>query len=56
VPFKSKAQRRYLWMKHPDVARKRADEAPGQKDLPMHKDEPKKAMAQVMAKRKRVVY
>lgn len=46
MPFKSEAQRRYLWMHEPGVAQKWADEYPGQgpKNLPMHVKEPAKAM------------
>lgn len=40
MPFQSEAQRRYLWLKHPEVAKKWAKEYPSQKDLPKHK--PKK--------------
>lgn len=34
MPFKSEAQRRYLWAKHPDVAREFADATPRGKRLP----------------------
>lgn len=38
MPFQSEAQRRFMWMKHPDIARRWAHEYPGQgpKNLPMH--------------------
>jgi hypothetical protein len=36
MPFKSEAQRRLLWAKHPDIAQRWADEYPGQKNLPKH--------------------
>ena len=36
MPFKSEAQRRLLWAKHPDVAQKWSDEGYTQKGLPMH--------------------
>ena len=36
MPFVSEAQRRYLWMAHPEIARKWAAEFPGQHDLPEH--------------------
>ena len=36
MPFKSDAQRRYLFSQHPDVARKFAAETPKGKDLPEH--------------------
>lgn len=35
MPFRSEAQRRYLWARQPKVARKWAKEYPGQKDLPV---------------------
>ena len=41
MPFKSEAQRRYLWMKEPKIAKKWADEYPNQKNLPMHNKEKK---------------
>ncbi len=34
MPFKSESQRRYLWAEHPQIAKKWADEYPGQKNLP----------------------
>lgn len=37
MPFKSEAQRRYLWMYHPDIAKRWAKEHPSQKNLPKHK-------------------
>lgn len=36
MPFKSEAQRRYLWMKHPDVAREFSDATPKGAKLPDH--------------------
>jgi len=36
-PFSSEAQRRMLWMKHPEVAKKFAKETPVGKKLPYHK-------------------
>ncbi len=39
MPFRSEAQRRLLWAKHPDVARKWAHEYPNQKHLPYHKSD-----------------
>ena len=43
MPFKSEAQRRFLWAKHPEIARRWAKEHPGQKHLPKHKRQwPKK--------------
>lgn len=34
MPMKSQAQRRYLWAKHPDVAKKFEKETPKGKKLP----------------------
>jgi hypothetical protein len=36
MPFKSKAQRKYLFAKHPEVAKKYAKETPKGKKLPEH--------------------
>ncbi len=36
MPFKSESQRRYLWMKHPDIAQRWAHEYPNQGKLPRH--------------------
>ena len=36
MPFKSEAQRRFLWSQHPEVAESWAHEYPGQHDLPYH--------------------
>lgn len=36
MPFKSEKQRRLLWAKHPEIARRWAHEYPGQKNLPMY--------------------
>ena len=36
MPFKSEKQRRYLWLKHPDIAKRWADTYPTKKDLPMY--------------------
>lgn len=42
MPFKSEAQRRYLWMFHPDVARKWADEAKTEDEEPPLMEKEKK--------------
>lgn len=39
MPFQSEAQRRYLWMHHPEIAKKWAAEYPDQGKLPMHATE-----------------
>ncbi len=36
-PFQSESQRRFLWAKHPEIAKRWADEYPNQKNLPKHK-------------------
>lgn len=36
MPFKSEAQRRFMWAKHPEIAKRWADENPGQHNLPKH--------------------
>ena len=35
MPFKSEKQRRFLWLKHPKIAQKWADEGAKSKGLPM---------------------
>lgn len=42
MPFKSEAQRRYLWMKEPKVAKEWADKYGTPKNLPYHKGETKR--------------
>ena len=37
MPFKSEAQRRLLWAKHPEIAKKWVDKYSTPKKLPMHK-------------------
>jgi hypothetical protein len=48
MPFESEAQRRYLWMKHPEVAKEFAAATPKGKQLPMHK-----ALSNASKKRKK---
>lgn len=46
MPFKSEAQRRFLWMMHPKIAKRWAHEKGGQKkNLPMHKRKKKEMTA-----------
>lgn len=45
MPFKSEAQRRYLWAKEPEVAKEFAKETPKGAKLPMHVAAFKQAMA-----------
>lgn len=42
MPFKSKAQQGYLYAKHPEIAKKFAEETPksAYKSMPEHKPEP----------------
>lgn len=37
MPFQSESQRRYMWAKHPAIAKRWAAEYPNQKDLPYRK-------------------
>lgn len=37
MPFESEAQRRFMWAKHPKIAKKWAHKYGSGKDLPMHK-------------------
>jgi len=41
MPFESEAQRRFMWAKHPRIAKRWAHEYPGQHDLPKHKHKKK---------------
>lgn len=53
MPFKSEKQRRYLWLKHPDIAKRWAKEYPNQKDLPMRvsdKDSEKESAAAILSR------
>jgi hypothetical protein len=38
MPFKSEAQRRFMWAKHPEIAKKWAHKYGKGKGLPMHVD------------------
>lgn len=42
MPFKSEKQRRFLWAKHPDIARRWADKYPQKGKLPMYADSKEK--------------
>ena len=37
MPFQSEAQRRWMWAKHPAMAKRWAKETPKNKKLPYHK-------------------
>ena len=50
MPFKSDAQRRYLYSQHPDVAKKFAAETPKGADLPEHVKKKKREMSAMMDK------
>lgn len=36
MPFKSDAQRKFLWANHPEIAKRWEDETPDDKKLPKH--------------------
>lgn len=37
MPFQSEAQRRFMYAKHPEIAKRWSKEFPNQHDLPEHK-------------------
>ena len=41
APFQSKAQERFLWAKHPDIARRWSKMSESKKKLPEHKKKEK---------------
>lgn len=51
MPFESEAQRRYMWMHHPEIAKEFAAATPKGKKLPYHKAM-SKAMANARKKKK----
>ena len=48
MPFASESQRRYLWMKHPSVAKEFASKTPKDAKLPEHVAGGKGKMGRVM--------
>lgn len=48
MPFKSEAQRRYLWAKEPKVAKEFAAATPKGTKLPSHVDKKKEAHKSIM--------
>ena len=36
MPFKSESQRKFMWMKHPDIAKRWSDKYSTPKSLPVH--------------------
>lgn len=42
MPFQSEKQRRFLWLKHPDIAKRWAHEYPNQRNLPTYAHDKKK--------------
>lgn len=52
MPFQSEKQRRFLWLKHPDLAKRWAHEYPNQKKLPMYAHENKAHSEQTEADKK----
>ena len=49
MPFQSESQRRYLWLKHPDIAKRWSAEYPNQGKLPAKK--PKRPKSNGLKKR-----
>lgn len=47
MPFKSKAQQRYMFAKEPAIAREMASKTPSIKKLPEHKKKKKKNLKQI---------
>lgn len=53
MPFKSEAQRRYLWSQEPEVAKRFAKETPKNAKLPMHvADKQRDAFQKARSKKK----
>lgn len=52
MPFQSESQRRFMYAKHPDIAKRWSDEYPDQKDLPEKKRKGKKKHPAVEGLRK----
>ena len=52
MPFKSQAQRAYLYAKHPDIARRWEKETPKGKKLPRHAKSTMKKVAKRAARGK----
>ena len=50
MPFKSEAERRFLWAKHPDIAERWSHKYGSGKHLPMHVDQ-HAAVRQALKKR-----
>lgn len=53
MPFQSEAQRRFLWSKHPEIAKRWSKEYGSGKGLPMHK---RKSKRKGMPKRDKAGY
>lgn len=51
MPFESQAQRRFLFAKHPKVAKEFASKTPPNANLPARKSQPKKGMLRPSRKR-----
>lgn len=47
MPFKSKAQQRLMFAKHPEMAKEMASKTPNMKALPEHKKKKKKSLKQM---------
>ncbi len=50
MPFQSKSQAKFLYAKHPDIAKRWSAEGYGWKGLPEHKKQPKKSSPEGLAK------
>ena len=48
MPFKSQAQKRFLYAKHPEIAKKWSNEFPGQTGLPEHATKKKADVPQIV--------
>lgn len=52
MPFQSKAQQRYMFSQHPEIAKRWADETPDMKHLPDHKKAVREALLKKMGHKK----
>lgn len=53
MPFKSKAQQRFMFAKHPEMAKKWAEHTPDMKSLPERAAKKGPTMRQIAAKKRR---
>ena len=52
MPFKSEAQRKFMYAKHPEIAKRWSKEYPNQKNLPEHVKAKKEAYKRALKKKK----